>query len=95
MCADLEAGSTWADAYGRAADKHPDLKERAKNPGSVGTLVSYLYKGVVSPTGFDILRYSTATELPPQHLEEVFRSGRGTHVLKTPKAVYLYHIKSP
>ena len=90
---DLEAGTSWADAYRKAADKHPDLKDRARDPRSVRTLVCYLYDSVVSPTGFDILRYSMATDLPPQHLAEVFRVGIGTHVLKTSDAVYLYHIK--
>ncbi len=94
MCADLEAGSTWADACKKTADKYPDLKDRAKNPNSFRTLVSYLYDGVVSPDGFDILTYTVATDLPPQLLEAVFHFGRGTHVLKTSKAVYLFHIKS-
>lgn len=94
MRVDLEAGTSWADAYRKAADKHPDLKDRAKDPRSVRTLVCYLYDSVVSPTGFDILRYTVAADLPQQHLAEVFRAGRGTHVLKTPEGVYLYHFKS-
>jgi len=93
MRSDLEAGTSWADAYRKAADKHPDLKDRAKDPRSVRTLVCYLYDSVVSPTGFDILRYSMATDLPPQHLAEVVRANRGTRVLKTSEAVYLYHTK--
>lgn len=94
MRADLDAGTVWAEAYRKAADKHPDLKDRAKDPRSVRTVVCYLYDGIVSPTGFDILRYAVATGLPPQHLQEIFRAARGTYVLKTSEAVYLYHMKS-
>ena len=95
MRADLEAGGTWADAYGKAAEKHPNLKDRAKDPQSVRTLVGYLYDGVVSPSGFDILTYRVATDLPPSHLQEIFRRRHGTYVLKAPEGVYLYHLKSP
>ena len=93
MRADLEAGMVWAEAYRKAADKHPDLNDRAKDPRSVRTVVCYLYEGIVSPTGFDILRYAVATDLPPQHLQEIFRAARGTYVIKTSEAVYLYHMK--
>ena len=93
MRADLEAGTPWADAYRKAADKYPDLKDRAENPGSVRTLVCYLYDGVVSSTGFDILRYRMATDLPRQHLTEVVGAGAGTRVFRTPDAIYLYHAK--
>ena len=93
MRSDLEAGTSWADAYRKAAAKYPDLKDRAKNPVSVRTFVCYLYDGVVSPTGFDILRYRVATDLPSQHLAELVRVGPGTRVLKTADAVYLYHTK--
>lgn len=94
MRADLEAGTPWAAAYGATADKNPDLKDRAKDPRGVRTLVCYLYDSVISSTGFDILRYTIASDLLPQHLEAIFRAGRGTHVFKTPEAVYLYHFKS-
>ena len=93
MCADLNAGISWADAYRKTADQNPDLNDRAKDPRSCRTLVSYLYDGVVSPSGFDILNYRVAADLRPVHLQEVFRAKRGTVILKTEGAVYLYHIR--
>lgn len=93
MSADLDRGASWADAYGRTAEKHPDLKDRAKDPKSVRTLVCYLYGGIVSPTGFDIQRYALAADLPRQHLADVFRIRRGSLVIKSADAVYLYQVK--
>lgn len=87
MRTDLQAGTSWADAYRKQSDSHPQ-------PGGVGTLVSYLYDSTVSPSGFDIVTYRTAETLPLQHLRELFRLKRGTHILRASDGVYLYHIRS-
>jgi len=87
MRMELEAGKTWVNAYGKFANLHP-------NPKSGGTIVSYLYDAIVSPAGFDILNYRTTENLPVEHLQELFRIKRGTHILKAAGGVYLYHITS-
>jgi hypothetical protein len=91
--ADLEAGAPWSEAYRKAADRNPDLADRARDPQSSRTMVSYLYYGVISPSRFDVVKYAIAGDLPAAHVDELFRVRRGTHVLKTDGAVYLYHIK--
>ncbi len=94
MRADLQAGASWADAYRKHSDLHPDIRDRAKNPKTVRTLTCYLYDSTVSPIGFDIVDYRSAETLPLQHLRELFRLKRGTHILRAPDGVYLYHIQS-
>jgi hypothetical protein len=94
MRTDLRAGISWADAYRKHSDLHPDMRDRAKDPKSVRTLICYLYDSTVSPTGFDIVTYSTAESLPAKHLGKLFRAKRGTHILRAADGVYLYHIQS-
>src|SRR6185503_2909172 len=57
MRTDLQAGASWADAYRKHSDLHPDMRDRAKDPRSVRTLNCYLYDSTVSPNGFDIVTY--------------------------------------
>ena len=94
MRTDLQAGASWADAYRKHSDLHPDIRDRAKDPRSVRTLICYLYDSTVSPSGFDIVTYRTAENLPAQHLRELFRAKRGTHIFRATDGVYLYHIQS-
>ncbi len=93
MRAELEAGNPWPAAYRKFADLNPDVRDRAKNPKSIRTLICYLYDGVVSPSGFDILGYHMAERLPLEHLRELFRVKRGAHIFKADDGVYLYHIE--
>ena len=93
MQTDLRGGAAWADAYRKHADLHPDMRDREKDPRSIRTLVCYLYDSTVSPGGFDIVAYRTAESLPTQHLRELFRVKRGTHIFKGAGGVYLYHIQ--
>jgi hypothetical protein len=92
MQTDLQAGMAWSDAYRKHSDRHPDMRDRARNPNSVRTLVCYLYDSTVAPSGFDIVTYSMAESLPLEHLRELFRLKRGTHILRASDGVYLYHI---
>ena len=94
MRTDLQAGASWADAYRKHSDLHPDMRDRAKDPRSVRTLICYLYDSTVSPSGFDIVTYRTAESLPTEHLHELFRAKRGTHIFRAVDGVYLYHIRS-
>ncbi|MBX7246456.1 MAG: hypothetical protein K1X53_13245 [Candidatus Sumerlaeaceae bacterium] len=94
MRTDLQAGASWADAYRKHSDLHPDMRDRAKDPKSVRTLVCYLYDSTVSPSGFDIVTYSIAESLPLEHLRELFRAKRGTHIFRAADGVYLYHVRS-
>jgi hypothetical protein len=94
MQADLRGGAVWADAYRKHSDLHPDMRDRAKDPRSVRTLICYLYDSTVSPSGFDIVTYRTAKSLPTQHLRELVRAKGGTHIFRAADGVYLYHIKS-
>jgi hypothetical protein len=94
MRTDLQAGASWADAYRKHSDLHPDMRDRAKDPRSVRTLICYLYDGTVSPAGFDIVTYCTAESLPTEHLRELFRAKRGTYIFRATDGVYLYHIQS-
>jgi hypothetical protein len=94
MKADLQAGAPWADAYRKHSDLHPDMRDRAKDPRSVRTLICYLYDSTVSPSGFDIVTYRTAESLPTEHLRVLFRAKRGTHIFRATDGVYLYHIQS-
>ena len=94
MRTDLQAGASWADAYSKHSDLHPDMRDRAKDPKTVRTLICYLYDGTVAPSGFDIVEYRTAESLPLEHLRELFRAKRGTHVFRAADGVYLYHIRS-
>jgi hypothetical protein len=91
---DLQAGMSWADAYRKHADLHPDLRARAENPRSTRTLVCYHCDGSVSPDGFDIRTYWTRESLPLEHLRELFRAKGGTHIFKGAGGVYLYHIEN-
>lgn len=93
MRAELQSGKSWAVTYGKYADLNPDLRDRATDPKSTHTLVSYLYDTIVSPIGFDILDSRMADNLPVEHLQELFRVKQGTLVLKTANSVYLYHIE--
>jgi len=94
MRTDLQNGASWADAYRKHSDLHPDMRDRAKDPRSVRTLIGYLYDSTVSPSGFDIVTYRTAESLPLEHLRELFRAKRGTHIFRATDGVYLYHIRS-
>jgi hypothetical protein len=94
MRKDLQEGMSWADAYRKHSDLHPDMRDRATNPKSVRTLICYLYDSTVSPDGFDILTYSTGDSLPLEHLRQLFRAKRGTRIFKGAGGVYLYHIES-
>jgi hypothetical protein len=94
MRTDLQAGAPWADAYRKHSDLHPDMRDRAKDPRSVRTLICYLYDSTVSPSGFDIATYRTAESLPTEHLRELFRAKRGTHIFRAADGVYLYHVRS-
>jgi hypothetical protein len=94
MRTDLQAGASWADAYRKHSDLHPDMRDRAKDPKSVRTLICYLYDSTVSPTGFDIVTYRTAENLPTEHLRELFRAMRGSHIFRAADGVYLYHVGS-
>jgi hypothetical protein len=91
---DLQAGMSWADAYRKHADLHPDLRARAENPRSTRTLVCYHCDGSVSPDGFDIRTYWTRESLPLEHLRELFRAKGGTHIFKGAGGVYLYHVEN-
>jgi hypothetical protein len=92
MSAELQSGSTWTDAYRKFYTRYPDMRDRAKDPHSTRTLISYLYDGIVSPTGFDILTYYAAENLPSDHLRKLFQSKRGVHVLMAVDGIYLYQI---
>ena len=94
MRTDLQAGASWADAYRKHSDLHPDMRDRAKDPRSVRTLICYLYDGTVAPSGFDIVTYRTAENIPLEHLRELFRAKRGTHIFRAAHGVYLYHVRS-
>ncbi len=93
MRRDLRDGVSWANALRTHADLHPDMQDRANDPKSVRTLISYLYDGVVSPDGFDITYYRLFEKVPARHLRELFRARKGTQVLKGDDGVYLYHIR--
>ena len=92
MKIDLQAGMPWDGAYRKHSDLHPNVRERTKDPRSVRTLISYLHDTSVSPSGFDIVDYRTAENLPAAHLRELFRAKRGTYILRGTDGVYLYHI---
>ncbi len=94
MSKELDAGVAWTNTYRKFSDLHPDLRDRATDPKSTRTLISYLYDSTVSPNGFDIATYRTAVDLPLVHLSDLFRAKRGTHVLRAAGGVYLYHITS-
>jgi hypothetical protein len=94
MSLELKAGKRWDDTYRKFSELHPDLRGRAQNPRSVRTLISYLYDSTVSPSGFDILTYRNAENLPLEHLDNLFRAKSGTHVFRAESGVYLYHIRS-
>jgi hypothetical protein len=94
MSKNLEAGTQWADTYRKFSDLYPDMRDRARDPKSVRTLICYLYDGTISPNGFDILTYRAAEDLPVEHLRELFRAKHGTHVLRARGGVYLYYIQS-
>jgi len=94
MRTDLQAGMSWARAYRKHSDLHPDVRDRAANPKSVRTLVGYLYDSTVSPSGFDIKTYRMAESLPVEHLSELFRAKKGTHIFRAADGVYLYRIQS-
>lgn len=94
MRTDLQTGASWADAYGKHSDLHPDMRDRPKDPNSVRTLICFLYDGTVAPSGFDIVTYRTAESLPLEHLRELFRAKRGTHIFRAADGVYLYHVRS-
>jgi hypothetical protein len=81
----LESGVAWDQAYKTVSEAHLDPSSRP-----YGTLVSYLFDGVVSPIGFDILTYSVAKDLPLQHLSELFRARPRTAVFRTATTIYLY-----
>jgi len=89
---DLRTGASWADVYRKHADLHPDPQDRAKNPRSIRTLISYLFDGAISPSGFDIVYY-TMENLHEEHLRELFRVKSGTHIFRAADGVYLYHIR--
>jgi hypothetical protein len=93
MNIELQAGKSWAVVYGKFADQNPDMRDRAEDPKSTGTLISYLYDAVVSPAGFDILNSRFLQNIPAQHLPDLFRAKQGTLVLKSTRGVYLYHIE--
>ncbi|MBA4366008.1 MAG: hypothetical protein C0403_00005 [Desulfobacterium sp.] len=92
MSKKLDEGMQWKEAYRHFSEMHPDLRDRAKNPKSIRTLICYLFDSTVSPIGFDILTYSTVNDLPMKHLKELFRVKHGTHVFRDIEGVYLYHI---
>jgi len=94
MRADLQSGMSWSDAYRKHSDLHPDMRDRAKDPKSIRTLICYLYDSTISPIGFDIVTYRTAENLTLAHIRELFQAKRGTHILKAADGVYLYHIQS-
>lgn len=94
MSKELDAGMAWSDVYRKYSDMHPDLRGSSSNPGRAQTLICYLYDSTVSPSGFDILTYRTVENLPLEHLRELFRAKRGTHILRATGGVYLYHITS-
>jgi hypothetical protein len=94
MKSELAGGKPWATVYAKFADQNPDMRDRAKDQSSHRTLICYLYDGVVSPTGFDLLTYSVREYLPLEHLPELFRAKQGDHIIKTRDGVYLYHIDS-
>jgi hypothetical protein len=81
----LENGIAWDQAYKSVSEAHPDPSSQP-----YGTLVSYLFDSIVSPSGFDILTYSDAKDLPLQHLSELFHSRPRTAVFRTATAIYLY-----
>jgi len=89
MRVDLQAGASWANAYRKHSELHPDRNE----PKNGRTVISYLYDSTISPTGFDIITYTNALSLPLEHLRGLFRLKRGTHILTAPDGVYLYHIQ--
>jgi len=93
MRAELVAGNSWGATYRKFADLHPDLRARAKDPQSISTLIRYLYDGIVAPSGFDILNYSIAADLPTEHLQKLFQAETGTHIFKAGNRVILYHIE--
>jgi hypothetical protein len=95
MKSELVAGKPWAATYGKFAGLNPNMRERAKNPSSVSTLICYRYDGIVSPTGFDISIYGIGAYLPPlEHLRQLFQAKRGTHIIGSKDGVFLYHIES-
>lgn len=94
MSKELDAGTPWARVYEKFADLNPDLRDRKTNPNSIRTLIGYLHDGTFSPTGFDILTYRTAENLPLEHLRELFGVQRGRLIMRSAGGVYLYHIKS-
>ena len=93
MSAELQAGKPWAAVYGKFAEQNPDMRDRAEDPKSTRTLISYLCDAVVSPAGFDILNNRVLQNVPAEHLRELFRARHGTLVLKSAGGVYLYHIE--
>jgi hypothetical protein len=93
MSTELRAGKAWSFVYGKFAEQNPDMSDRAKDPKSTRTLISYLYDAVVSRAGFDILNSRVLQNVPPEHLREVFRAKHGTLVLKSAGGVYLYRIE--
>ena len=92
MKAQLEDGTTWADAYGKFSKMNPDTRARAKDPKSICTLICYLYDGIVSPDGFDILTYSISENLPLDHVRALFPAKRGVSVVRGSDGVYLYQV---
>jgi hypothetical protein len=93
MSTELQAGKAWAVVYGKFAEQNPDTSDRAKDPKSTRTLISYLYDAVVSPAGFDILNSRVLQNVPSEDLREIFRAKHGTLVLKSTGGVCLYHIE--
>jgi hypothetical protein len=94
MGTELAAGRKWKDVYEKFSDANLDMIEYAKNPKSIRTLVHYNCDGVISPCGFDIMRFTIVRYFPRAHLKELFRAEKGYHIIETSDAVYLYYIEA-
>ncbi len=89
----LKQGLSWDRAYELTSEEHPNLKRRVQNPESIETLITYLYAGWTTASGFDLGTLRKSTHLPTKHLLKVFALGEGQHLIRDNEGSYLYHVE--
>jgi hypothetical protein len=92
MKAELATGGSWDRAYRKAADLLPDTR-RAQEEKGWRTHLCYLYDGLISPTGFDLLDRRISDQLNHDHIRQVFETKGGVHLWETKDCYWLYYVE--
>ena len=88
----VNKGESWGAAYAAIAEENPDIERRKIEPQFETTLVTFLYEGWISDSGFSAEELQFNSNVPRPHLAQAISAGTGGTLISASEGVYLFYV---